>query len=133
MNFASTTCKSPTGAVISVSIEPVRRSSAKQRIVRIGGTSTIATTDDDGNFRVEVSGLAGKFQILLFTLSFGELVPSLILSGIFLIVLGILVATLFNHAFAGAVGLLSPLFYKAVTRAIALKWPQLADKASADL
>lgn len=35
--------------------------------------------------------------------------------------------------FAGAVGLLSPLFYKAVTWAIAQKWPNLANKASADL
>jgi TRAP transporter 4TM/12TM fusion protein len=37
---------------------------------------------------IEMSGLAGKFQILLFTLSFGEMIPTLVLSGVFLILLG---------------------------------------------
>ena len=39
-HFPSTTSISRTGAVIKTSREPVRRSSAKQRMVRIGGTRT---------------------------------------------------------------------------------------------
>jgi TRAP transporter 4TM/12TM fusion protein len=37
---------------------------------------------------LELTGLAGKFSILLFGLSFGELIPTLVLSGVFLILLG---------------------------------------------
>ncbi len=37
---------------------------------------------------LELTGLSGKFSILLFSLSFGELIPTLVLSGVFLIVLG---------------------------------------------
>jgi TRAP transporter 4TM/12TM fusion protein len=56
---------------------------------------------------LEVSGLAGKFQILLFTLSFGELVPTLILSGIFLILLGMGMPTVAVYTLG--VALLAPI------------------------
>jgi TRAP transporter 4TM/12TM fusion protein len=56
---------------------------------------------------LEVSGLAGKFQILLFSLSFGELVPTLILSGIFLILLGMGMPTVAVYTLG--VALLAPI------------------------
>jgi TRAP transporter 4TM/12TM fusion protein len=56
---------------------------------------------------LEVSGLAGKFQILLFTLSFGELVPTLILSGMFLILLGMGMPTVAVYTLG--VALLAPI------------------------
>jgi len=56
---------------------------------------------------LEISGLAGKFQILLFSLSFGELVPSLILSGIFLIILGMGMPTVAVYTLG--VALLGPI------------------------
>lgn len=56
---------------------------------------------------LEVSGLVGKFKDLLFLLSFGELVPSLILSGVFLIVLGMGMPTVAVYTLG--VALLAPV------------------------
>ncbi|HEY7607776.1 MAG TPA: TRAP transporter fused permease subunit [Alphaproteobacteria bacterium] len=56
---------------------------------------------------LEISGLAGKFQILLFSLSFGELVPTLILAGGFLIVLGMGMPTVAVYTLG--VALLGPI------------------------
>ncbi len=56
---------------------------------------------------LEVSGLAGKFQILLFSLSFGELVPTLFLSGVFLILLGMGMPTVAVYTLG--VALLAPI------------------------
>jgi len=56
---------------------------------------------------LEISGLAGKFQVLLFILSFGELIPTLILSGVLLILLGMGMPTV--GVYTLGVALLAPI------------------------
>ncbi len=56
---------------------------------------------------LEITGLAGKFSVVLFGLSFGELVPTLILSGMFLIVLGMGMPTV--GVYTLGVALLAPI------------------------
>ncbi len=56
---------------------------------------------------IEITGLAGKFQILLFGLSFGLLIPTLILSGVLLILFGMGMPTV--GVYTLGVALLGPI------------------------